>query len=762
MTRKHLFLIFLLIGWSCLAFTQVASIKVFDKGTKQALGAANLLFKGVETGAPHATITSLSGEAVNPVTEKSQIVISYVGYKTFIDTVHPGESKIFYLEQDAFHIHQVVITATRTKKSLKDAPVITRLITAKQIEEVGFESVEEVLEMQVPGIEFNRRGISTDISMQGLEAENILILIDGERLAGETRGNIDYSRLNINDIEQIEIIKGASSALYGSQAMGAVINIITKSSKQKVYASVLSQYSNFSEINYPDLKKDDEHYDWKKNLDKPNLNIGTVFGFNLKKFSSKTNFTYKTTDAYQLYDRDSLVKEYVDIDTIIYEPLNKTPTGIEGTQDITIYQKFGYRFNQNYSLDVYGSYYQKDKYDFYREDKRRDAFDDYTYGLKFTYLADNQNTILFSINSDTYNKYDYLEKLEEKRLNYRDKYINPRLLADYTLGSKQQFTVGLEYLYESLLTDMFIYGELIDKEVSTYIAFAQDEIQFNSRLNLIAGLRAEYNTAFGPHFTPKLSLMYKWIPVTFRLNYAAGYRSPGLKELYMDWDHLGMFIIKGNPDLKPETNDYFSASAELSNSWVNTSVTAYYNYFSDKIEGQWSNDQTEYQYQNISNSSLFGTDFLLKLKLSEAFMIKAGYSYVNDKNYDEGVRLSAISPHTANFQLEYAITKRNYGLRANVSGKFVGPKDFNVLDELEYLGDTVEAYYKVHYDGYWIWRFSVGQRFYNSMNLVLGVENLFDYTAPVVTFNSSISPGRRFFISLNIEIDKFYNQIKSK
>ncbi len=760
--RRFWIILFLSVIFCRFVVAQNSVVTVLDYNTQQPLPSSTVILKGLNSGHQYSVICSIEGRFDNALNECSEILISYIGYKSIKDTLCPNESRTFYLQPDVFNMDQVVVTATRTEKLLKNAPVITQLITAKQIESVGYESVESVLELQVPGIEFNRRGVSTDISMQGLEAENILILVDGERLAGETRGNIDYSRLNINDIERIEVIKGASSALYGSQAMGAVINVITKSSKEKVFTSILAQYSGYYQKNYPDLETDDEYYDWKKNLDKPNLNIGTVFGFNINKFSSKTNFNYRTSDAYLLYDRDSLKKEYIDIDTIVYEALNHDPVGIEGTQNLTIGQRFGYRFNKNYKLDIYGSYYMKNKYDFYREDKRRDAFDDYTYGLKFTYLSDNENKILFSLNSDTYNKYDYLEKLGEKRLNYRDKYINPRILADYRFGTKHQFTVGFEYLYESLLTDMFIYGELIDKKVSTYISFIQDEIQLNTKLSIVAGLRAEYNTAFGPHFTPKMSVMYRWVPFTLRMNYAAGYRSPGLKELYMDWDHLGMFMIKGNPDLKPETNDYFSLSAEFSKSWINTSITTYYNYFSDKIEGQWSNDQTEYQYHNISNSALFGTDLLFQLKISKSFMLKGGYSYVNDKNYDEGVRLSAISPHTTNIQFEYSLSKKNYGIRANISGKYVGPKDFSVLDELEYQGEIVEEYYNVHYDGYWIWRLSLSQRFYNSLNLVFGVENLFDYTAPMVTFNSSISPGSNFLISLNIELDKFIKKIKSK
>jgi outer membrane receptor for ferrienterochelin and colicins len=743
-------------------FANEILLKVIDKETKQPIPYANVYFEGFTTKAQHFSVTSLKGEATNPVHEKSQIAISFVGYKTLIDTINPNQSKTYYLQPDVFNMEQVVITATRTEKALKDAPVITQVITAKQIESKGFETVQDVLEADMPGIEFQRHGASNDINIQGIEARNVLILIDGERMAGETRGNVDYSRLNTNDIERIEIIKGASSALYGSQAMGAVINIISKTSKQKVYANISSKYTSYNDINYSGLNKSDEDYDFKKNLDKPNLNVSTVLGVNIKNFSSKTNFVIKSTDAYQLYDRDSLTKEYIDIDTTIYEPLLKTSTNIEGTQDFSINQKFAYRVNEKLNIEANGSYYVHDKYDFYKTDKKHDFYEDISYGLKAVFQPSADKSVIFSYHSDTYKKYDFLEKLDKKVRNYSQLYHNPKIISNYKIGEKQILTSGLEYLYESLESDMFVYGEMQTKHVSNSVLFLQDDIKLNSKLNIIAGVRGEYHTTYRSHFTPKLSVMYKWLPLTFRLNYAAGYRSPGLKELYMNWSHLGMFTIVGNENLQPETNNYFSGSVELSKSWLNTSLNIYKNYFNNKIEGQWSNDQTIFQYQNIEKSNLFGIDYMLKLKFSKSFMFKGGYSYVNDKNRSDGIRLSGVSPHSANVQLEYRFVKDFYELTANITGKYIGAKDFDVLDELEYRGDTIEAYYKVHYDEYSIIKLSVSQRFYNSVNLVICVDNLFDYTADMVTFNTSITPGRRYFISLNVAIEKLYKQFKTK
>ncbi len=734
-----------------------------DEESGQAVPYASVSFKGMTTGVQKYSITSLSGECPNILRERSLVTISFVGYKALVDTIDPGESVSFFMEADPLQLEQVVITATRTEKALKDAPVITQLISSRQIESGGYADVQAVLEAELPGIEFQRHGTSTDINMQGLEGRNVLILIDGERMAGETRGNVDYSRLNAADIERIEIVKGAASALYGSQAMGAVINIISKQRKEKAYGSVSVKYAGFNEKNYPAPDENDENYEFWKNLDRPNLNADAVLGFNLGNLHSNTSLSLHSSDGYQLFDRDSLVKEFIDPDTTIYESLREDPTSIEGESDFMVKQRFSYNFNERLSVEAYGSYYQRHKYDFYREDKKHEFFNDLSYGLKASLQSMGSASWIFSFHSDTYNKYDYLEKLHRKDINYSNDFLNPKLITQFNPGKIQQVVAGLEYLHESLLTDMFVYGDLIDKQASSTILFLQDEISPREDLDIVLGLRGGYHSAFGGYFTPKLSLMYRMAPLSLRLNYASGYRSPSLKELYMRWDHLGMFMIMGNEDLQPETNNYYSASLEFTRPKLNASLNAYINNFKNKIEGQWEDNQTVYRYQNIASSSLKGMDFLMKLRLFKPFVLKGAYSYVNDQNHQEGVRLSSVSPHTANLQMEYRFTRPRYQLTANISGKYIGAKEYHVMEEIEYRGELIEAWYPVHYEGYTTWRLSLAQRFPQGVNLVVGIENLFDYTAGMITFNTSTSPGRSYFVKLDLSIEKLYRSIhKSK
>ena len=128
-------------------------------------------------------------------------------------------------------MQDVVVTATRTPLTLKQTPVITRIITARDLESRGVATIQEALENELAGVEFHQAGYGSSLSFQGLDARYVLFLVDGERMAGETYGNVDYARLPIANIERIEIVRGASSVLYGSNAMGAIVNIITKMPK---------------------------------------------------------------------------------------------------------------------------------------------------------------------------------------------------------------------------------------------------------------------------------------------------------------------------------------------------------------------------------------------------------------------------------------------------------------------------------------------------------------------------------------------------
>ena len=654
-----------------------------------------------------------------------------------------------YMYDDPFNLEQVVVTATRTQKKLKNIPVITQVLTARQIEERGVSNIQDLLTQEVPGLNFQEVGFGTDIDIQGLGSKHILFLIDGERIAGENGGNIDYSRINLYNVDRIEIVKGASSALYGSQAMGGVINIITRKAKKKVEVSAGVKYTENNQTNFEDTPKDHPQYNFRNHLDKPNLNGNISLGFNLGKFTSNTDVLYKSTDAYQLYDKKGYDKYFPEYNITVHEDASDSPTSISGLQDINITHKMGYKFTDKFKASVHGSFYNLDKYDFAADNVFENS-QDFTYGAKAEYKITDNQTLNASFHADNYRRYDKFEKKDGHRLEYKNNIIQPRIVYTNTAVKNQAITAGVEFYKESLYTDKFETNVYETRSQWYTTTFVQDDWTINNLFSVIAGLRGDYHQEYGVHVTPKLSFMYKPSPFTIRVNYARGYRSPTIKELYMNWDHLGMFQIIGNSDLQPETNNYVSLSGEYANRWINVNVNVYGNWFRNKIEGQWQNNQEEYHYVNIGKSHLLGAETMCKVKVCNYVNLHGAYNYLYTGKDENGVKLSASSPHSGTFRAEFNSRVARYATVVNLNGTFMGKKRFDVQDQLTLdNGKEVEAYYEAKVNAYSMWDLTVSQYIMKQFRVTLGVNNIFDYTSDRVTFNTSTSPGRKFFVALN-------------
>ena len=148
--------------------------------------------------------------------------------------------------RDSVNLDPVVVTASHSPKALKDAPVVTRLITLHDIKIADATNIQDMLTLEIPGLEFGfAMSQETSLRMNGFGGNAVLFLVDGERMAGETMDNVDYNRMTLAGVGRIEIVKGASSALYGSNAVGGVVNIISRENLESWTANVNSRYNSF-------------------------------------------------------------------------------------------------------------------------------------------------------------------------------------------------------------------------------------------------------------------------------------------------------------------------------------------------------------------------------------------------------------------------------------------------------------------------------------------------------------------------------------
>lgn len=648
-----------------------------------------------------------------------RISVRYTGYETLsaVLRINRDTTVDFTLHPAHSQLDAVVITGTRTPKMLKDVPVVTTVISSKEIEKTGSLSLSDVLQTEIPGVEFGRQMDGQVVmNMQGMGGSDVLFLIDGERMAGESLNNIDYERLNMDNIERVEIVRGAGSALYGSNAIGGVVNIITKEADRPWSLNVNGRYGSNNEQKY-----------------------GATLGFDRKNFNSMTNLSYKTVDTYTLYGKDSA----------------STPSIIYGGRTLNANQSFRYDFLPNLSLKVRGGFYHRER-DY--SQTRIDRYIDGTAGAVLTYDIDDKAHLRADYSFDLYDKYKYYPRAGRSDKEYSNMQNKANVQFDYNFTPENILTAGVEYFNETLMSNQFdtsANGEYRNYMAHTAVAYAQHDISFKKRWFLVYGLRMDYNSQFKlPHLSPKVSLMYKINPVSFRLSYAGGFRAPSLKEMYSNYDMGGMgwFIIYGNPDLNPEKSQNVMFSVEYARKNASLTASGYYCYTRDKITTVYNLNQDTAFYRNVNRSYTAGADVNFMIKLPYGFGIKLSYAYVFDQQKEGGVNVSYARPHTGVARFDYHFEKDWYSLGVSLSGRVL-----SALHTVADSGDKDEEgnpiYEKVHYPAYTMWRLNLNQRFMDALSLNVGLDNLFNYKPSNYDLVSSTSPGITFYVSLSVDID---------
>lgn len=214
------------------------AVTILEKGTEQPMVAVAIAYAADEQMAkPQMAVTDVNGQATLTLPKKTTIYYkaTFLGFVPLAGKVENGTNKLtLHMEEDDMRLNDVVVTGSRTARPIKLSPVSTQVIGGKELVDAGYADLTKALQQETPGMNIQKVGFGNEISMQGLDARHVLFLQDGERLTGDMAGNLDYERFNLHAIDRIEIVKGASSTLYGSRASGAVINLITKKTTKPV------------------------------------------------------------------------------------------------------------------------------------------------------------------------------------------------------------------------------------------------------------------------------------------------------------------------------------------------------------------------------------------------------------------------------------------------------------------------------------------------------------------------------------------------
>lgn len=654
---------------------------------------------------------------------------------------------------------EVVVTGTGTEHVLKNAPVQTEVITSKMLRNFSGKSIEEILSSLTSSFSFNEDDMGSQMQLNGLGNNYILILIDGKRIHGDVGGENDLGLIDPHNIERIEIVKGASSALYGSDAIAGVINIITKKHKEGILVENTTRggsYGDFRQYN--------------------------GVGFNIGKFSSYTNFRMQHSDGWQNTKTENVA--YGDVP--IFDTANKTANRFTNRQ---FAEHLTYKPLDNLELYAEGNIYWKR---IYRPCGSHAKYDVKTYDLQYDNAAlaaggkwSLNKTDFVSLDVD-YNRHGYYYDYTKTTLidgydqhgnftPYFPVFAGQRVLQSdqrrtmatlksvFTLPHGNRLSAGAEWRYDWLSAPMRIEdGKATDNTAAVYV---QDEYNPFSILNITGGLRLTVNEQFGARLTPKLSAMLACGPrVRLRASWSQGFKTPTLKEqrYYYVRQMTNMIITLGNRDLKPQTSNYCSLSAEYTWNGLSLSVSGYYNRLKDMITAVViPNSQApqelivEYlemgvkamQYRNMENASTYGVDFSARYRWKELFF-GLNYSWLNtdanlyNSTHDrmENVTIDGMAHHKGNVFVTWnhafsPIYNLGLGLYGRMSSK---------------------RYYQLDGDGkaYQIWRITTSHDFGKSKKMTYrveaGVDNIFNYrdTTPHGLHLGTTTPGTTVYASL--------------
>ena len=576
----------------------------------------------------------------------------------------------------SYNLNPVVVTGSGHHQRLKSTATPVHVLSAQEIREQGISTFDGALVRMMPQVSMAPNSMGSFLRLNGLGNKYILILVNGQKLNGDISNNVDLNRINMARVKRIEVLDGAASSLYGSDAIAGVINIITDQPTQ----DLISITSDTRVSGHGQLTE-------SVSLD--------IFS---KGFGSYTSFIHDRADSYRNNDL-----EYVKgSDTETQFSIAPLFTGYRSN---IVGQKFTYAPNQHLALNAGMDYSYKITS---RPETRADITGGTDYEMRYKGLRWNVGGIykFTSRNSLQANfvvdRYRYGKEYDVATKTYQ--------IGDYVQSKKQRMMDGeIKAILGFTTNSTTIFGAdwrqdhltatsgNINEKVYTLAAYAQHEMKFLKDFTATLGLRLTHHETFNNHLTPKVALMYAPGEFRFRATYSAGFRAPGLDELYYHYYSVNRGkpqISFGNQDLKPEKSHYFSLNAEYRTQMIAVSLTGFINRINDMVvkENIEVNDaslmmlkrefpeMTDAEasklvsyalYQNSDKGDIKGVQLNVSANLFPGFNLSTNYAYTyaRTKSGEEWTPLERSIRHTATIAADYHHAWKRYRLNVNLNGR---------------------------------------------------------------------------------------------
>ena len=671
---------------------------------------------------------------------------------TAFSQIHKMERKDSSAVNRTYNLNPVVVTGSGHHQRLKSTATPVRVLSSQEISEQGISTFDGALTRMMPQASMAPSSMGTFLRLNGLGNKYILILINGQKLSGDISNNVDLNRINMSRVKRIEVLDGAASSLYGSDAIAGVINIITDQPTQ----NLVSVTSDTRVSGHGVLTE----------------SVGLDIFSN--GFGSYTSFMHDRADSYRNCDL-----EYVKgSDTETQQSIAPLFTGYRSN---IIGQKFTYAPNQHIALNA-GIDYSYKITD--RPDTRNDITGGNDYEMRYKGLRWNVGGI-YKFTSKNSLQADFVVD----RFRYGKEYdvaTKTNAIGDYVQSKKQRMMEGqLKAILGLTRNSTTIFGADwrkdyltatsgdIDQNVYSVAAYAQHEMKFMKAFTATLGLRLTHHETFSQHLTPKATLMYAPGNFRFRATYSAGFRAPGLDELYYHYFSVNRGkaqISFGNPNLKPEKSNYFSLNAEYRTQMIAVSVTGYLNRINEMVVKQnvdvddasrkmlmaefpeMTQDQADKMvsyalYQNSDKGDVKGVQINVSANVMQGLNLSANYVYTYARSYSDGEwsMLERSIRHAATVAANYHHSWGRYGLTVNLNGR--------LQSKTYYTGSYEDA------PGFGIWNLNTTHSFdvakWAYIEPSIGVDNIFDKVDRRIDSSTRkyalYSPGRMLVVGLKVK-----------
>jgi len=651
-------------------------------------------------------------------------------------------------------LNPIVVTGSGHHQRLKNTASPVRVIPAMEIREQGLGNLQDALMRMLPQIQTTPSSMGNFLRLNGLGNKYALILVNGRRVIGDMAGNVDLEKIDLSRVRRIEVLDGAASSLYGSDAIGGVINIITDQSfLEGVRASSHTSVSGKG------------RFSQSVNL---NAGIGMV--------SSSTTYSHNRADSYSnsKYEETKKGDEIELTETIA--PL------FSGFKANNFGERLSFKPSESLALNAGFDYYDKiTSRPRTREDVKGGTDYEMRYrGTKFSlggiYKINRNYSIQMNLDAD---RYSYGREYQVDGKNYEK--------GDYTRSKKQEaYSGNIQAIMHFMPGSTSIAGlDLrrdalesssgnIDNGANTFAAYIQHEMQIVKGISFTAGARLTSHEDFGSNFSPKVALMFSPENFNFRLTYSRGFRTPGLDELnynYFSVNRGKAQISIGSKDLNPETSDYLSANAEFHTGFLTISATGFLNYVNDMII------KKNIKVDDAKRAELMA--LFPEMTPEQAAKLEQYALYTNsDKGRVQGLNVNVNAIVTkdidlgVNYSWNYAKTRTGDEwslLERSVRNTLTLSSDFHHTWGLYSLNVRLSArlqsktYYPNYENapGYGVWNLNTTHTFRVSDKLVLepyiGIDNIFDKVdkRPDSSLRkyALYNPGRMILAGLRIFFD---------